>query len=340
MVDLFRDLLDAFIPGEGNGYTPRFFRIRSITILGLVIVLLSAGAIGLNTFVLSNHNFTAAIISAALVDLTNDDRETLGLQALSVDQVLERAAALKAADMAEKGYFAHTSPEGKSPWYWFREAGYEFSYAGENLAVRFSDSVEVERAWMNSPSHRANISSEKFSNIGIATAEGIYEGQPAVFVVQMFGRPAERATVHLTPVAYAFEKPLENVDADVAGARSPENGVALLDVVPEDVRAEVIVEDDTFIAVRRDSREQPTTVDVPVSDFTSFFQKILTSPRTLLNTIYVVLGAVIAVALALFVGIEPRRQYPLHVFLGVLLILLMASLLFAWQVLTPGTKIL
>ena len=41
--------------------------------------------------------------------------------------------------------------EGKTPWYWFGEVGYDFRFAGENLAVYFSDSVEVERAWMNSP---------------------------------------------------------------------------------------------------------------------------------------------------------------------------------------------
>ena len=48
------------------------------------------------------------------------------------------AAQAKADDMATKGYFAHTSPDGKNSWYWFKQAGYTFTYAGENLALDFS----------------------------------------------------------------------------------------------------------------------------------------------------------------------------------------------------------
>ena len=60
-------------------------------------------------------------------------------------------------DMAEKSYFAHTSPEGLTPWYWITLAGYRFSLAGENLAIDFTESEDVENAWMNSPAHRASI---------------------------------------------------------------------------------------------------------------------------------------------------------------------------------------
>jgi len=53
--------------------------------------------------------------------------------------LLEQAAQLKANDMAEKGYFAHTSPDGKTPWEWLKDVSYPFLAAGENLAVNFLD---------------------------------------------------------------------------------------------------------------------------------------------------------------------------------------------------------
>src|SRR3989338_531090 len=137
----------------------------------------------------------AAVISSVLVDLTNGDRGAGSLGGLAISPVLTVAAQAKADDMAAKGYFAHVSPEGKDPWYWFRQQGYTFLYAGENLAVDFSDSIDVERAWMNSPTHRANILNGNFTQIGIATAQGTYQGRSTTFVVQMFGTPSTQSNV-------------------------------------------------------------------------------------------------------------------------------------------------
>ena len=134
----------------------------------------------------------------ALVDETNQNRVANGLPDLQVSPLLQAAAQEKANDEATKGYFAHTSPQGLTPWYWFQQVGYNFDYAGENLAVNFSDSQDVTNAWMNSPEHRANILSTDFTQIGIATAQGIYDGEPTTFVVEEFGTPAPAAA----PVAF------------------------------------------------------------------------------------------------------------------------------------------
>ena len=96
---------------------------------------------------------------------------------------------MKARDMAEKGYFAHTSPDGKNPWYWLEQAGYKYQYAGENLAVNFNDSKDVTEAWMQSPTHRANIVKNKYTEVGTGVATGIYEGRKAVFAVQLYANP-------------------------------------------------------------------------------------------------------------------------------------------------------
>lgn len=131
----------------------------------------------------------SAIYGSVLVNLTNKDRVSRNIAELKINQLLENAAQMKANDMAEKGYFAHNTPDGKTPWYWLEKAGYEYQYAGENLAVNFVDSGDVHTAWMNSKGHFLNIINPKYTEIGIATSTGLYKGREAIFVVQMFGSP-------------------------------------------------------------------------------------------------------------------------------------------------------
>jgi uncharacterized protein YkwD len=126
----------------------------------------------------------------ALVDGTNQNRVTNGLPNLQTNPLLQVAAQDKVNDMVAKGYFAHTSPQGIEPWYWFQQAGYNYLYAGENLAMNFTDSQDVTTAWMNSPEHRANILSTQFTQVGIATAQGTYDGKPVIYVAEEFGTPA------------------------------------------------------------------------------------------------------------------------------------------------------
>ena len=120
-------------------------------------------------------------------------RAALGAPRLHAAAQLGAAAERKAQDMASRGYFAHSAPYGKDPWAWLREAGYEYRYAGENLAVRFVDSRDVIDAWMSSPSHRANITKAQYSEIGVGVAQGFYNGEPATYVVQYFGAPSAAA---------------------------------------------------------------------------------------------------------------------------------------------------
>ncbi|MBP6858799.1 MAG: hypothetical protein KBC33_03140 [Candidatus Pacebacteria bacterium] len=136
----------------------------------------------------------AAVISSSLVELANTDRNNASIPSLRTNPVLERAAQAKADDMAAKGYFAHNSPNGTTPWHWLARAGYDYAHAGENLAIDFFESADVEKAWMNSPLHRANILNAEFTEIGIATARGMYNGHETTFVVQMFGKPLGRYT--------------------------------------------------------------------------------------------------------------------------------------------------
>lgn len=139
------------------------------------------------------HAQLAAVIASRLQELTNLDRASSSVPALAVNPLLVRAAQEKANDMIQKGYFSHYAPDGTSPWRWFDSAGYKYQYAGENLAIFYNESEDVEKAWMLSASHRANILNARFAEFGIALARGTYKGYDATFVVEEFGTPRNAA---------------------------------------------------------------------------------------------------------------------------------------------------
>lgn len=145
----------------------------------------------------------STVLPAVVVELTNEEREDVSAPVLQRNATLDRAAQLKAQHMAKNEYFSHFSPDGVSPWYWFDQAGYSYAHAGENLAIHFTDSSEVVEAWMNSPTHRANIVNDDYLEIGVGTAKGSFDGYDTVYVVQLFGtQPATSVanTVSVNPV--------------------------------------------------------------------------------------------------------------------------------------------
>ena len=87
----------------------------------------------------------------------NADRSRQGLSPLQLDQTLNLAAFAKAEDMIANNYFAHVSPDGVKPWHWFKTLGYDYSFAGENLAIGFDDAQDLEQSWMQSPTRRHGI---------------------------------------------------------------------------------------------------------------------------------------------------------------------------------------
>lgn len=125
--------------------------------------------------------------SQTIIDLTNTVRRQAGVGELAVDQRLMTSAKNKANDMARRGYFDHVSPEGWRMSHWMNGEGYNYLLAGENLAKGFSSPDKLMQAWTNSLSHYVNLGEPKFQHIGVGIAEGIYNGQATVFVVQHFG---------------------------------------------------------------------------------------------------------------------------------------------------------
>ena len=130
-----------------------------------------------------------------ILNLVNQDRVVHGLSSLSLNPTLNKAAAAKAEDMLTHNYFAHTSPSGATPWYWFKTLGYNYTYAGENLAEGYSDAVDLEKSWMASPKHRANILSPNYQEVGVA----IVNVNNTSLVVQLFGSRDNKLTLNSQP---------------------------------------------------------------------------------------------------------------------------------------------
>lgn len=198
----------AFWPELANGFRPFFVQKR---FLAYYVLLALAAKLIIFPFYfwLPQTSFFADVVGASVFTLTNQARNEAGLWPLVENPVLERAAFNKAQDMLTKGYFAHTSPQGLSPWYWFQQAGYKYRAAGENLAIGFVDSQEVVQAWQDSFSHRENLLSPVYHETGLAVVSGNFQGQPTTLVVQFFGTPAK--SVVPKPVLQA--SPLPSVSA-------------------------------------------------------------------------------------------------------------------------------
>ncbi len=133
----------------------------------------------------------SGITPESMLHLINQDRAEYGLPALTLNQNLNLAAQAKAFDMLTNDYFSHISPDGISPWHWFKILGYKYTYAGENLAAGYSDSYELQSSWMSSASHRANILSPYYAEVGLA----VVENNDQVFVVEFFGNRSSQVSL-------------------------------------------------------------------------------------------------------------------------------------------------
>lgn len=144
-----------------------------VSVVALLVLVLPASASQINPDIVLKY--------------INEAREKKGLSDLETSSTLNQVAQDKLNDMTQNHYFAHTSPAGVTPWDWFSKNGYDYEYAGENLAISFLVAEDQQKAWMDSPLHRKNILSEKFNQIGVAVGAGEVEGKTSIITVTEFG---------------------------------------------------------------------------------------------------------------------------------------------------------
>ncbi len=329
---ILRKIKDFLIPHEGNEFKPHFFREYMLGIVSIIVIFL-AGASFSGSLYIRNSGLTAAVLPAVLVDLTNNDRVSIGEPELNVSQELEYAAKLKAEDMSENQYFAHVSPTGVTPWYWMKKANYSFIYAGENLAIDFTESSDVSRAWMNSPKHKQNILDKRFTDIGIAAKEGILNGKPTVFVVQMFGKPVfvESNNIQINEL----DKSEIKIESLLA-SNNKEEGVVKGEVI-ETPKVEIIENGNDLIVAKNLEVEDSSSIILNESNTTaktnspSLIQKEVYKTSLYVYYIYKFMLYAAILAMFIFVGVEYKKQHPKNIIYGIIVISLIFILFYINQ---------
>lgn len=314
---MFNWLKMHFIPHEGNGHRPHILHEKNVhRIIGFVVFLEVFAFLIPSIAVISNAD-TGNILPSILSEQTNRERAQLNLSQLTVNPTLNKAAQEKADDMAANQYFAHTSPDGKTPWYWLAQVGYNYSYAGENLAINFTDAKDLTQAWMNSPTHRANITKTNYTQIGTGVAEGTYNGAPTIFVAQVFGEPA---LANAAP-ARAAHPPAEKVATAVSVASTPnilgaEKASAAAVSVPASSAPVPAPAPETQPAVTAAPVVASEGVIAP--QHSNFFQRMIASPRNTMNILLFVILGIVALAVFLNIGIKISHHHPDLILNGVM----------------------
>jgi hypothetical protein len=207
-----RLFIKFLIPHELNNFHPHATRHHSILSYALVFALLNYIFLPVLGF-RQTPALASNLSGTELIRLANEERKALGLVTLNNNALLANAAAAKANDMFAKQYWDHYGPNGETPWQFIRGAGYNYVVGGENLGKDFQNSIDLHKAWMNSPTHRANIVHPEFRDIGMAIVSGTYKGNPTTFVVQMFGVLPNSPAPAQQPANTPTPKPIVNTPA-------------------------------------------------------------------------------------------------------------------------------
>jgi len=227
-INLIESFAHLFHPRRSNRHRSRILHLKPLVILSLLVLMIVGGfrvlelKMGSIWFDSDSRilGYASNITVSQVVSRTNKQRQQYGLPDLKYNDQLSQAAGAKAEDMFAHQYWSHTSPSGLEPWDFIKTADYSYRVAGENLARDFSTTSEMVQAWMDSPTHRANMLHKQYQEIGVAVTNGTLQGIETTLVVQMFGSPPV-ATSLVSGEAVTIKLDKDTVkakDEDQAGA--------------------------------------------------------------------------------------------------------------------------
>ncbi|MDP3043447.1 MAG: CAP domain-containing protein [bacterium] len=201
---------DYFIPCDSNSNKPKILRIRALTAIVVVLILIKLAATGYLFFIYPSKAKMAEEISKQILELINQERTANNLSPLSTDPALNNSALAKARDMLNNNYFAHKSPGGKMPWDWINRGEYGYLFVGENLAMNFTSAQSAHAALMLSESHKKNILNDKYADIGLAVLPGVIDGKQTNILVELFAskKPIQLAEAKAPEAKTAAEAPI------------------------------------------------------------------------------------------------------------------------------------
>lgn len=177
-----------FIPHSSNNHRSKILHNSSLLVIVVLLLFSSWFSIIVNKTNPQILGISYSISNQELLLLVNEERLENDLPPLKLNEKLSAAASSKASHMFANNYWAHFAPDGTSPWKFITDNGYDYIYAGENSAKGFVTAKDAVNAWMDSPSHRDNILSAQYKEVGFSIAEGNLQGEDTVLIVEIFGQ--------------------------------------------------------------------------------------------------------------------------------------------------------
>jgi uncharacterized protein YkwD len=155
-------------------------------------------AVASNAATLEPQPTTLQSLQRSIVLEINAVRREQGRRPLRISARLAAAALQHSQEMAERGYFSHSSANGESfsrritRFYPLRKQALWMT--GENLywTTGTTNADDPIDAWLQSPEHRANLLNRRWREVGIGavsvnSAPGVYSGSPVTIVTADFG---------------------------------------------------------------------------------------------------------------------------------------------------------
>ncbi|KKQ56231.1 MAG: hypothetical protein US75_C0008G0026 [Candidatus Woesebacteria bacterium GW2011_GWC1_38_13] len=282
------------LPGYSNNQKAKL--LHNSTLLSLILFLALGRLIfqnlpGLGIGVLG---FASQLPVEEIVRLTNEKRSQVGMGNLVYNPTLSQAAKAKGEDMLAKDYWAHVAPDGTQPWKFFTDVGYKYKYAGENLAKDFSSPSSAIEAWMASSSHKENMLSSKYDEIGIAVVEGDMNGVDTTIIVQLFGKRYESNIAAVTSEISAKTEVVKKIEVEITPIPSPT-------FIPLPTVSEIVNNSNDIEEIGEYTYKEPTYFQVLISPFSvkKGFSTILT---LILIIAFIIDGAFLVKGKALRVG--------------------------------------
>jgi len=135
--------------------------------------------------------------AADLLQATNQDRSSQGLEPLRPDPALTKAAWEHAQRMVASGMLSHQLPGEPDIIVRVQQAGLHCSTVAENVAEA-PTTAQINDEWMHSDAHRANLLDPRVNTVGIAIVQRrgeLYAVEDFARVVPSMSRPQQEEQV-------------------------------------------------------------------------------------------------------------------------------------------------
>lgn len=205
-----------FVPHAENNYHPHVLHTKRALFYTLVFGVMKLIVILLVVLLPQEAYLHSDVLNEqykTILALTNETRVNNKIPSLWFASKLDVSAQEKANDMAKYRHFSHTGSKGRTLAYFLNQAGYNYTVAGENLAVGFSDPQSLVDAWVRSPKHYANLVDRDFTEVGLGLESGIYRDEPVVYVAQHFGNQVNEQ------LAVIEKRAADSAEINVAGVK-------------------------------------------------------------------------------------------------------------------------